>query len=82
MNHYHKRSNAESTFSAVKRKFGEALRSKTDLAMKNEILAKVICHNLSCVIHGMYELGIDPDFVLKPRCTNTPEVAQLLAAKG
>lgn len=80
--HYHLRSNVESTFSAMKRKFGEDLRSKTTLAMTNEILAKVICHNLSCVVHAMYELGIDPDFVVKPRCTNTPKPAQLLAAKG
>ncbi len=31
--HYHKRSNAESVFSMVKRKFGDYLRSKTDVAM-------------------------------------------------
>jgi hypothetical protein len=60
MAHYHQRSNVESTFSAMKRKFGETLRSKTDVAMKNEILAKVVCHNISCVIHAMYELGIKP----------------------
>ncbi len=28
MEHYHKRSNAESTFSAIKKKFGETLKSK------------------------------------------------------
>ena len=28
MNHYHKRSNVESTFSMMKRKFGDAVRSK------------------------------------------------------
>jgi len=33
--HYHKRSNAESTFSAIKRKSGDAVRSKTEMAMKN-----------------------------------------------
>lgn len=77
--HYHLRSNVESTFSAMKRKFGEDLRSKTMLAMKNEILAKVVCHNLSCVVHAMYELGIDPEFVVKPRCTTNQEPAQRLA---
>lgn len=75
MNHYHKRSNSESTFSAMKRKFGESLRSKTTLAMTNEILAKVVCHNLSCVVHAMYELGINPDFVIKPRCLPNQQVA-------
>src|SRR5262249_31155723 len=48
--HYHKRSLVESTFSAVKRKFGDAVRSKTPVAMKNEVLAKFVCHNLCCVI--------------------------------
>jgi transposase len=31
--HYHKRSNVESTFSMMKRKFGDSLRSKTDVEM-------------------------------------------------
>ncbi|HEV8642348.1 MAG TPA: transposase [Methylomirabilota bacterium] len=60
--HYHKRSNVETTFSMIKRKFGDALRSKTDTAQINETLAKVLCHNLTVLIHEMYELGIDPVF--------------------
>ncbi len=60
LKHYHLRSNVESTFSAVKRKFGDALRSKSDTAMKNEVLAKVLCHNLCCLIRAIYELKIDP----------------------
>jgi len=60
--HYHKRSNVESTFSMIKRKFGDSLRSKTDTAMVNETLCKVLCHNLVVVIHEMYELGIEPVF--------------------
>jgi hypothetical protein len=60
--HYHKRSNVESTFSMMKRKFGDSLRSKTDVAMVNETLCKVLCHNLVVLIHEMYELGIDPVF--------------------
>lgn len=46
----------------MKRKFGDALRSKTDVAMVNETLCKVSCHNLVVLIHEMYELGIDPAF--------------------
>src|SRR5262252_3518410 len=38
--HYHKRSNVESTFSMIKAKFGDHLRSKTDAAMVNEVLCK------------------------------------------
>jgi transposase len=62
LKHYHKRSNVESTFSSVKRKFGDSLRNKTDVACKNEVLAKVLCHNIVVVIHEMHELGIEPTF--------------------
>ncbi len=62
LSHYHKRSNVESTFSMMKRKFGDGLRSKTDVAMVNETLCKILCHNLVVLIHEMCELGIDPVF--------------------
>lgn len=60
--HYHKRSNVETTFSMIKAKFGERLRSKTETAQINEALCKVLCHNLCVVIQSMYELGIAPEF--------------------
>lgn len=60
LEHYHKRSNVESTFSMIKRKFSDALRSKTDVAMVNETLCKLLCHNPVVLIHEMHELGIDP----------------------
>ena len=62
LRHYHARSNVESTFSMVKRKFGDSVRSKTDVAMKNEVLAKFVCHNICCVIQSAYEFGIEPVF--------------------
>jgi transposase len=62
LQHYHKRSNVESTFSMLKRKFGDSLRSKSDTAMINETLCKVLCHNLVVLIHEIHELGIDPVF--------------------
>src|SRR4051794_12898624 len=46
MTRYHQRSNVESTFSMIKRKFGDSVRSKGELAMRNEVLAKLVCHNL------------------------------------
>ena len=62
LQHYHQRSNVESTFSMVKAKFGDAVRSKTDTAMKNEVLCKFLAHNL-CVVHQSHiELGIEPIF--------------------
>ncbi len=62
LSRYHARSNVESTFSAMKRKFGGAVRSKNFAAQTNEVLAKAICHNLSTLVHAMHELGIDPAF--------------------
>jgi transposase len=61
MKTYHGRSMVESTFSMMKRKHGDSLRSKTDTAMKNEALAKVLCHNICCLISAWYELGIEPN---------------------
>jgi len=46
----------------MKRKFGDGLRSKTDVAMVNETLCKILCHNVVVLIHEMCELGIDPVF--------------------
>jgi transposase len=60
--HYHKRSNVESTFSMIKRKFGDSVRAKNDTSMRNEALAKFVCHNLCCLIQSMNEFGIDPTF--------------------
>jgi hypothetical protein len=60
--HYHQRSNAESTFSMVKAKFRDGVRSETDTAMKNEVLCKFLCHNLCCVIQSQLELGITGKF--------------------
>jgi hypothetical protein len=59
---YHKRSNVESTFSMVKRKFSDYLRSKSDAGMVNETLCKILCHNICCLIQSMYELKVDPVF--------------------
>lgn len=59
---YHKRSNVESTFSMIKAKFGDALRSKTERAQINEALCKVLCHNICCLIQSMFELGLKPKF--------------------
>ena len=49
LSRYHKRSNVETTFSMIKRKFGDSLRSKSDVGQMNEVLCKVIAHNL-CVL--------------------------------
>jgi transposase len=62
LKHYHQRSNMESTFSMVKAKFRDHVRSKTEAAMTNEVLCKFLCHNI-CVVHQSHiELGIAPVF--------------------
>jgi transposase len=62
MEKYHKRSNVESTFSMIKAKFSDKLRSKTKRAQINEALCKVLCHNICCLIQSMYELNLKPKF--------------------
>ncbi|MBK7581130.1 MAG: transposase [Myxococcales bacterium] len=64
LEHYHRRSNVESTFSAIKRKFGGSVRSKLPAAQFNEVLLKCLCHNLSTLVHSIHELGIEPRFWL------------------
>ncbi|KKG71000.1 transposase [Methanosarcina mazei] len=63
MEHYHKRSNIESTNAAIKRKFGETLKSKNRIAQENELFAKIIAYNLIVVIHEICENGINPEFL-------------------
>jgi len=62
LSHYHKRSNVESTFSMIKAKFRDHLRSKTPVAMVNEVLSKIICHNICVLIHEAEDLGISIKF--------------------
>lgn len=57
---YHQRSNVEATIGALKRKFGESIRSKNRVAQENELLCKAIAYNITILIQAMYEEGIDP----------------------
>jgi len=63
--HYHKRSNVETAFSMIKGKFGDAVRNKSDIGQLNEVLCKVLCHNLYVIIQAIHELGIEPMFEKK-----------------
>jgi len=62
LQHYHKRSNVESTFSMIKAKFGASVRAKTPVAQVNEVLCKILCHNICVLIQSIYELGLEPTF--------------------
>ena len=46
----------------IRSKFGERLRSKTRTAQVNELLLKVLCHNLCVIVQSIFELGIEPEF--------------------
>jgi len=61
LRHYHQRSNVETTFNMVKMKFGDKLKSKNWIAQQNELLCKLIAHNIVVLIHEMHELGINPN---------------------
>lgn len=56
--HYHRRSQAESTFSSMKRVLGDTLRSKGEDAQRNELLMMVVAHNIRMLVHSIFELGV------------------------
>ena len=65
--HYHQRSNVETVFHMIKSKFGGEVRSKTETAALNEVLCKIVCHNICCLISAMFELGLDLEPLLPPK---------------
>ncbi len=67
LQHYHKRSNSETVFHMVKTKFRDNLRSKDKTAQVNELLCKMLCHNICVIIQETNELGIRGEFVVEER---------------
>lgn len=65
LEHYHKRSNAETVFHSLKTKFRDSLRSKTKTAQMNELLLKILCYNISVVIMEISTLGIKGEFIIE-----------------
>lgn len=61
--HFHRRSNVESVFGAMKKKLGETLKSRAPIAQINELLAKVLAYNLTVLVHEMFEHRRVPDFL-------------------
>ena len=62
--HYHRRSNVESTMMMIKTKFGDCRSEQDGSRGRNEVLAKILCHNICCLISAVHELGIEPVFGL------------------
>jgi transposase len=75
---YHQRSNVESTFSMIKAKFRDHVRSRTDTAMTNEVLCKILCHNICCVLQSHCELGIEATFWPEKPEDDSPTVLPLV----
>jgi len=57
--HYHKRSNVETCFHMIKQKFGKELKTKSFESQKNELLLKVLCHNICCLIQEYFTRNIE-----------------------
>ena len=64
LQHYHKRSNVESTFSMIKKRFGSTVRTKNSISQDNEILCKVLCHNICVLIQEIFLNNLDVDLNL------------------
>lgn len=60
--HYHMRNNAESAFFMIKQKFGEFVFVKNEISQINEILCKILCHNICVLIQELFLSDIDIDF--------------------
>jgi transposase len=78
--HYHKRSNVETVFYMIKTKFGANVRAKTPIAQVNEVLCKILCHNICVLIQSIVELGIEATFWTFD--TKEPVVPKVLSNVG
>jgi transposase len=63
MSKYHKRSNIESCFSMIKRRFGNNVKCKKETSQDNEILAKVLAHNVCVLVQELFLNKITIDFI-------------------
>jgi len=64
---YHRRSNIESCFSMIKRKFGNNVKCKKETSQDNEILARVLAHNICVLVQELFLNQIDINF---NKCSN------------
>jgi len=60
--HYHRRSNVETTFDMIKAKFGAAVTARLPVAQANEVLVKCVAHNLCCMVKAIFTAGLVPTF--------------------
>jgi hypothetical protein len=55
---YYQREIVEATFAAMKKRLGETISSRNPIAQFNELLCKVLAHNIQVLIHESFEHGI------------------------
>jgi hypothetical protein len=46
----------------IKAKFGTSVKAKSPVSQVNEVLCKILCHNICVLIQSIYELGLEPMF--------------------
>lgn len=62
MSRYHLRSNAETGFWMIKQRFGQHIKSRNTIGQTNEILCKVLCHNIAVLVQETFLSGLETDF--------------------
>jgi hypothetical protein len=45
------------------------VRSKSERAMLNEVLCKIICHNILCIVKATFELGLEANELRRTKPT-------------
>jgi hypothetical protein len=63
----YQRESVEATFKSIKQRLGETISSKDAVAQVNELLCKVLAHNIQVLIHESFEHAITV-----PRTTDSP----------
>ena len=61
--HYHRRSNVESTFAMLKKKWVDYCRCKLPITLENEILCKIVCHNIWVLSQALLSDDVQPVFM-------------------
>ena len=46
----------------IKKKFGDFVNCKNSIAQDNEILCKILCHNICVIIQELFLSSIEADF--------------------
>lgn len=49
----------------IKRRFGNNVKCKKEISQDNEILGKILAHNICVVIQEINELGVKAEFSLE-----------------